>query len=106
MTAIHQAQERRQSDYCVTGGDLQLQRHSKHLTKDLNLSRHNSIERSQNIVLSRRSSHGLGHKLGPLQLDYNRDGDFEGFPGLVRFKLHLYDSFLFIPKEARLLNFA
>jgi len=80
MTALQQAQERRQSDYCVSAGDLQLQCHNKH-KEDLNLARHNSIERSQNVVLSRRSSNGLGHKLGPLQLFYNRDVDFDTFPG-------------------------
>ena len=76
LSTIHQTEERRKSDYCISAE----QRHNK-LKQDLNLSRHNSIERTQNVVLSRRSSHGLGHKLGPLQLFYNRDVDFDSFPG-------------------------
>ena len=70
--------ERRQSDYCVSVADIKRQRQQQ---QDANLARHNSIERSQDVSLSRRPDPGF--KLGPLQFHFNSDMDYDAQQGIT-----------------------
>ena len=78
LTDGARSSERRQSDYCVSVAEMKRQRQQQ---QDVNLGRHNSIERSQDVSLSRRQDPGF--KLGPLQFHFNSEMDYDGQQGIT-----------------------